>query len=212
MTLLLFMFYISYRGFLICKKAPFKIKILTYIAVLCIIIRNIALIIMFITENLTYLYFLKPLIYLNFISMPIIVCIILCILARSSKINFSYLFIVFFASVAIYILFILKGQIYIILNMDFGYMVNMINAEQIKNIALAFYTLCCMWFIVLIKEKNSNKLLIVFSAIACVVSIAEILLNIISMEFIPNLLISNCLWLILLDYILYKIKRERHIN
>lgn len=201
------MFYISYRGISICKKVPFKIKILTYIGILGIIIRNVALIIMFITENLAYLYFLKPLIYLNFISMPIIVCIILCILARNSKINFSYLFIVFFASVAIYILFILKGQIDIILNMDFGYVVNMINGEYLKNIALAFYTLCFIWCIILIRENNYNKSLIVFATVVCGVSIVEILSSITNAEFIPNLLISNCLWLILLDYILYKIKR-----
>lgn len=201
------MFYISYKGFLVCKKAPFKIKILAGISIVGIIIRNIALIIMLLNKNLAYLYILKPLIYLNYVCMPVIVCITLCILARNNKINFWYLFIVLFASIALYTIVILRGSINITISMELGYLTRVLNDKCLKNIAFVFYTVCLMWCITLINKKNENRMLIVFAALICVISIIEIILNVLNIEFIPNLLVSNSLWLILLNCILYKIKR-----
>ena len=66
--LLLIMVLLLYQGIISSLVyAPRKIKIISVMALILMIFRYIALIILFIIKNQNYLYLLKPVVYTNFI-------------------------------------------------------------------------------------------------------------------------------------------------
>lgn len=201
------MIYTSYKGIVISQKAPLKIRLLSSIGTIGMLLRSLAIFILCVFENLAYLYVLKPLVYLDLICIPIIVFISLLVLARNNKIKFSYVFIICFSLVIFYIGFILKFDTKIITTEYFGYIFKIINGELLKYIILGFYTLCLFLCIVLFKNKNDNRKIIVFAFIISFICILEVLMSIVGEAFIPNLLIGQCFWLTMIDYILYKIKK-----
>ena len=67
--------------------APKKIKIISAMALILMTFRYIALIILFIIKNQSYLYLLKPLVFTNLLCIPICGILSVFIFSRNNKIK-----------------------------------------------------------------------------------------------------------------------------
>ena len=84
---------IIFLSFSIMKRnlevSPKKIKIYLTLVITLFLLRHIALFLLCVLENSTIIYYLKSIIFLNHISIPLMVLAITYIYLRSEKLNFS---------------------------------------------------------------------------------------------------------------------------
>ncbi|MFD3155833.1 hypothetical protein ACFIJ5_03065 [Haloimpatiens sp. FM7330] len=212
LILLMFMFCILYKGISIAVKTAFKVRVIANIALAGLLVRNIALFIMFLCQNIRYLYMLKPFIFLDLACIPILISILIYILARNNKMNFSYLFIISIILFCIYAIFMFKFDYTIFIYQNFGYNMEFLNQNYILIFLLCIYSIYLFLAIILMKHKNTRKTIMCFVIVICIVSILEIILRLSNINLIPNFIISQCLWILIVDYVLYKMKKTRSIR
>lgn len=206
--LIMFMFIVIYEAFKKNNKySPIKIKILCTIVLMGMLLRYLTMFLMFIVQNIRYLYLLKPLYFLNFICIPIIAFIIFYILVRNDKINFSYMFFISFLLVGFYIFFIYKYPITLKVDIYYGYFIEIMQVPYAYVIYMIF-NMCVIIFAGNLYNKNVNRKGIVLVILSASILIIEAILSFIGKEIFLNIVLSDILWIISLNYLLSKLKKS----
>lgn len=206
--LIMFMFIVIYEAFKKNNKySPIKIKILCTIVLMGMLLRYLTMFLMFIVQNIRYLYLLKPLYFLNFICIPIIAFIIFYILVRNDKINFSYMFFISFLLVGFYIFFIYKYPITLKVDIYYGYFIEIMQVPYAYVIYMIF-NMCAIIFAGNLYNKNVNRKGIVLVILSASILIIEAILSFIGKEIFLNIVLSDILWIISLNYLLGKLKKS----
>ncbi|MEK6266412.1 MAG: hypothetical protein N2B06_16830, partial [Clostridium sp.] len=92
--MLLVMFLLLYQGIISnLFYAPKRIKVISAMVLILMTCRYIALIILFVIKNQSYLYFLKPVVFTNILCLPIAGILSVFIFARNDKIKLQKIFI-----------------------------------------------------------------------------------------------------------------------
>lgn len=207
--LIMFMFIVIYEAFKKNNKySPIKIKILCTIVLMGMLLRCLTMFLMFIVQNIRYLYLLKPLYFLNFICIPIIAFIIFYILVRNDKINFSYMFFISFLLVGFYVFFIYKYPITLKVDIYYGYFIEIMQVPYAYVIYMIF-NMCAIIFAGNLYNKNVNRKGIVLVILSASILIIEAILSFIGKEIFLNIVLSDILWIISLNYLLSKLKKIR---
>lgn len=206
--LIILMFIVIYEAFKRNNRySPIKIKILCTIVLLGMLLRYLVMLLMFIVQNIKYLYLLKPLYFLNFICIPIIAFIIFYILIRNDKINFSYMFFISSLLVGFYIFFIYKYPITLKVDIYYGYFIEIMRMPYVYVIYMLF-NVCAIIFAVNLYNKNVDKKGIVLITLSASVLIIEATLLFTGKEVFLNIVISDVLWILSLNYSLTKLKKS----
>lgn len=190
------------------KFSPFKIKLLCNIILIVMLIREITMLIMFAASNIVNLYLFKISYFLNIIYVPIIALIILYILFRSNKIKVFYIFLISIFLFCIYVYIMCISRTYIKLDVTYGYFMKIFKGEYIYILSIIF-ALCCIGISSFIYPKCIYKKGIIFLITTLIVFIIETLLYIIGKGIFVNIIISDILWAISLNYALSKLKKAR---
>lgn len=206
--LIIFMFIIIHEAFKRNNRhSPIKIKILCTIALIGMILRYLVMLLMFTVQNIRYLYLLKPLYFLNFICIPIIAIIIFYILMRNDKINFSYMFFISGLLVGFYIFFIYKYPITLKVDIHYGYFIEIMQIPYVYIIYMLF-NVCAIIFAVNLYNKTVDKkgiLLVIFSSSILIIEATSIFIG---KKIFLNIILSDILWIISLNYLLSKLKKS----
>lgn len=186
--------------------SPFKIKVLCGCVLVAMLLRYVSLFLMLIVQNIKYLYLLKSVYFLNFMTIPIAALIILYIVIRRDKINFSY---AFFISAIICVLYILLIYIFSVdINADFicGYYMNFINIEYVYVFYMVIFVL---GIIVALNFYNKTiyKIGIILFIISSSVLLIECLFVLIGRGIFVTPIISDFLWMVSLNYALQKLNK-----
>lgn len=206
--LIMFMFVVIYEAFKRNNRhSPIKIKILCNIVLLGMLLRYLVMLLMFIVQNIRYLYLLKPLYFLNFICVPIIVFIIFYILMRNDRIKFSYIFFISALLIVLYSFFIYKYPINLKVDIYYGYFIEIMQIPYVYVIYMLF-NVSAIIFAVNIYNKNVDKKGIALVTLSASVLIIEATLLFIGKEVFLNIVISDILWVISLNYSLSKLKKS----
>ncbi|KGM98864.1 hypothetical protein ADU90_10725 [Clostridium botulinum] len=207
LILLIFMLFIIYKGFKDnIKKSPHKIKIISSFVFIIMGIRYLTLSIFFFMGNIRYLYLLKGSYFLNFIGIPLIGLITIYIVMRDYKVKFSYIFPLTIILSIIYGFIIYKYPAIIKADILYGYYMHF---EKIPYLYVMYMVINVLFIVITmnIYKSNLDKKNIVFIISSSVISILETMMFLIGYGIFTELIISDIVWILTLDYGISKLRR-----
>ncbi len=205
--LLLIMILLLYEGIVSsCLYAPKKIKIISSIALVLMSFRYIALIIFFIAKNQNYLYLLKPLVFTNFLSIPMVGITSIFIFARNNKIKLKKTLSIYIMLAIAYCLLIYKSPANISISNICGYTIELQLETYCYSLLLIINSIFAIQGVGLFNKTYSNKLGALLIIISCSITVISVLLTSVNTNF-SWLLLGDISWIITIDYGLIKLKR-----
>lgn len=206
--LLLIMILLLYQGiFYGLFYAPKKIKIISTIALLLMMIRYIALIILFIIKNQSYLYLLKPFVFTNLMGIPICGIITILIFSKDNKIKLRKILFLCTMLVVAYCITIFKSPSNINMSNISGYIIELQLETYCSTLLLIVNSIFFIKGIELLFKKYSNKLGALLIIMSSCITLTAVIMSSINTNNIPLLLGDMC-WIIALNYGLLKFKRS----
>lgn len=191
----------------ILKSLPLKIKIAGMILVMLIGIRYSSLFIMLLSENIRYLYLLKPFYFSNLLYIPTAAFVLFYIFLRKNKLNFSYIFLITGIFFILYYGLMVMASLMVSPSDYYGYIMKLLD-KQISYWAYAiFNTIVFFTALLLFKKGNAIKSGIFLMMIAASVSAAETLMSITGYSFYPDFVMGDFMWATALLHGFQKIKR-----
>jgi hypothetical protein len=205
--MLLVMFFLLYQGIIFSIfYAPKRIKVISAMVLILMACRYIALIILFVIKNQSYLYLLKPVLFINILCIPICGIISIFIFARNDKIKLKKIFILCVVLVLAYCTLIYKSFIKINISNISGYTMEL-QLENYYNVALLMInSIFLIKGIEIFHKKPSNKLGALLIIISSTTTLLAILTTTLNINF-ALLLFADLIWVATLDYGLIKFKR-----
>jgi hypothetical protein len=189
------------------KYAPNRIKFICTGIFAAMLLRYGSIIIFTISEDMRYLYLLKPLYFLNFLCILIAALTSIYILMRNDKIKFLYMFPLSLILILIYGYLIYKYPARLGLNIIYGYHIEFIGNPYIY----IGYMLMNVFFIILsmnIYRANIDKKGIIFIVSASIGTILETMLYVLGKGIFIHLIIGDLLWMVTLNYAISKLKKS----
>lgn len=191
------------------KSAPYKIKVLSIVALSTMLLRCLSLFILFLTKNMLYLYLLKPFVFLDIIYIPLMVLISIYIFSRNDRVNFSYAFVLTVVFILIYLVIIYKSLFNISYLEGYGYSIDLVmNNYLIWGFILLNSSVLVYSIITLGSNKVNTKgvLMLLFSSLLFMV---EIMLPLLGIELLPENLLGEAMYILTLSYALSTFKQSK---
>jgi hypothetical protein len=208
LALLLLMFLQIYYGVSCCVRfAPLKIRSISLTANIALSLRYIALLIFLVIGNIKNLYFLKPLMFLNLLCLPVLAIIAIYIYARNDKIKFNYCIILASLLLVIYIAAIIKLPVSIEIYGSLGYIMSFYNQFLVYGTYLIFNTVVFFCAVIFLGNKPSNKLGMWLVLASALVAMFEVIVRTSGVSILPAVLFGDVIWIVTVDYALYKLKK-----
>lgn len=208
LIILLLMIFIIYDGFnKTTKYAPNKIKLICSVIFILLTLRYVCLIYMFFADNIAYLYFFKPVFFLNFIYIPLGILVTTYILMRNDKIKFSFIFLIAVILGGVYLYLIYNLPIRISIGSFDGYYMQFVNKNIvfIPYIILNLILLGLIWTFCLNRMKKTGRVLLLLS---CSLVIIEASLIMLGFGFIEHIVISDVVGIFALNYSIERLKKS----
>ena len=205
--LLLMMILLLYKGIVSSLDyAPKKIKVISTMAFILMTFRYISLISLFIIQNQSYLYLLKPMVFTNLLCIPICGMISVFIFARNNKINFKKILLISIILCISYLIFIYKSPANVNISKIYGYNIELKFEDYYYIPILIISSAFVIKGIKLFNETYSNKLGAILIIVSSSITIISVLLMSINAGFV-GLLLGDISWIITIDYALMKLKK-----
>lgn len=205
--LLLIMALLLYKGIISSLVyAPKKIKIISTMALILMTFRYIALIILFIIQNQSYLYLLKPMVFTNLLSIPICGIVSVFVFARNNKIKLKKVLLISVMLCIVYLIIIYKSPASVNMSKLYGYTIALKLEEYYYIPILMISSIFVIKGIKLFNEIYSNKLGAVLIIMSSSITLISVLLTLINIDF-AWLLLGDIVWIITMDYALIKFRR-----
>lgn len=198
--LLMLIFFILYKSIYFCKMAvPSKIKLLSLCALGALAIRYIAVLVLFLINNIKYLYLLKSIYLLNYICIPVIALTAMYILGRSDKIKFNVVYTIAGSIVILYVVSMIFSISSVRLT-EFGYTIRIAEPRYFIYGYILLNVLLVVIAAMLLKKKHINKFGIYLAFITAVAATVELILMAIGVNIFPQNVIGDTMWLVVYAY------------
>jgi hypothetical protein len=205
--MLLIMALLLYKGIISSLVyAPKKIKVISAMALILMTFRYIALIILFIIQNQSYLYLLKPMVYTNLLCIPICGIVSVFIFARNNKIKLKKVLLISFMLCIVYLIVIYKSPVNVNISKLYGYTIELKLQDYYYIPILIISSILAIKGIELFNETYSNKLGAILIIMSSSITLVSVFLTSINTDF-AWLLLGDISWIITMDYALIKFKR-----
>lgn len=205
--MLLIVFLLLYQGLISSLfYAPKRIKVISTIVLSLMTFRYIALTILLIIKNQSYLYLLKPILFTNILCIPILGILSVFIFARNDKIKLRKIFL-FSAIICIaYCTIIYISSARINISNITGYTIEL-QLENYYYIALLIInSIFVIKGVELFHKSYSNKLGALLIIISSSVTLTAVITTTLNTNF-AWLLMADIAWIVTLNYGLIKFKR-----
>lgn len=191
------------------RHSPRKIRGVAVFVLTLEIIRFAANILLFISKNILFLYTLKFFALINLVVIPITAILCFYIFLRSDELNFDY---IIFACAILFIIYAFTA-----FNMDyfiqrtnsFGYFITFQQWVYIELALIAILSSVLVASIITIGRKVSNNIGLMLIIVATVIVVAEIVAKLFEIQVMPNLLFSDFVWILVLQYALSTFKLNK---
>lgn len=173
------------------QLSPGKIKVFFAMAFAPLILKFLVLMCGVIIEKQSIIYLLKPFVFLNFFSIPLLIMGCLFIFLRDEKFNFHTNNVFLIILLVLYCLFAIFYKIEINISATFGFILNikeMIIPVLIYLIIISGLTVCVLLFI---DKPYSNKLGMRILLVSLIVLIAEYIFYLGGIKIFPYPLIGE---------------------
>lgn len=187
--------------------SPKKIKIYLTIIITLLLIRHIGLFILCLIESSKYIYYLKPIIYLDDISLPLMILAITYVYLRSEKLKFTGSYFILTVVAAIYFIIIYMSKIMVKVSYIYGFIISIDNEIIISMFALILLGIMLIINVLLLDKKYANKKGIWFIIVAIMVVMIEKVIMIGGVRIFPYSVIGELIFLIIINIVLNGFKK-----
>ena len=208
MMLITLMIYHGFHANL--KSTPHKIKVLSIVALITILLRCLSLFTLFFTKDMLYLYLLKPFVFLDIIYIPLIILICVYIFSRNVRVNFSYAFVLAFVFMIIFLVVTYKGTFNIKYLEGYGYFIDLAFKDYLNWGFILVNSAVLIYCTITLGSKQvitKGVLMLLFSSLLFML---EIMLHLLGIELLPLNLIGEAMYILTLNYGLSTFKQSKY--
>ena len=209
----IFLLLIIFLSFYTLKRnlevSPKKIKIYLTFVITLFLLRHIGLFLLCILQSSNIIYYLKPIIYLNHIAMPLIVLAITYVYLRSETLNFTGSYMILSAIVLIYFLIIKVSKITIEVSQSYGFIVKINNEAEMFLFSLILMGIMLILNVILLDKPFANTKGIWFIIISIVVVMLEEVIILGGIKVFPYPVIGELIFLIIINVVFNGFKKSK---
>lgn len=206
---------IIFLSFSVMKKnlevSPKKIKIYLTLIITLFLLRNIALFLLCILKSSTIIYYLKSIIFLNHLSIPLMILAITYVYLREEKLNFSGSYIIAIIICAIYMEIIHSSKVIVQVSYLYGFIVEIDKETILFLFSLILLGVLLVLNVILLDRPFVNKMGIWFVIIAISIVMIEEIIILGGIKIFPYSVIGDMIFLIIMNLMLkgFKISSKR---
>ena len=206
----LFLLLIIFLSISLIKKnlevSPKKIKIYLTLIITLFLLRHIALFLLCILKNSTIIYYLKPIIFLNHLSVPLIILAITYVYLRSEKLSFGGAYIIAAIVCAIYAMIIQISKVTVQVSYLYGFILQIDKETMLFLFSLILLGALFALNVLLLDKPYANKRGIWFIIIAILIVMIEDIIILGGIKIFPYSVIGDMLFLIIIKLVLKSFK------
>ena len=206
----LFLLLIIFLSFSIMKKnlevSPKKIKIYLSLVITLFLLRHIALFLLCILKNSNIIYYLKSIIFLNHLSIPLMVLSITYVYLRSEKLKFGGSYIVATVVCAIYIVIMHISKVTVQVSYLYGFILKIDRETILFLFSLILLGVLLVINIILLDKPFVNKMGIWSIIIAISITMIENIIILGGIKIFPYSVIGDMIFLIIMNSVLKNFK------
>ncbi|MPQ43036.1 hypothetical protein, partial [Clostridium tarantellae] len=173
------------------KNSPAKIKILLSGTLILLFLRYILILLCGLINKQEYLNIIKPLSFLYFLYIPIMIIVCFYIFWRNDKVKFTQINVLSLFLFIIYLIAITFFKTYFQASWHYGYIIRTDNEIYFKGIYILILTIILCCFILCKKGNYCNNKGIAFLIIIVVLIILENALYLLGYYYFPNCILSE---------------------
>lgn len=209
----MFLLLIIFLSFFTLKRnlevSPKKIKIYLTFVITLFLLRHIGLFMLCILQSSNIIYYLKPIIYLNHIAMPLIVLAITYVYLRSEVLKFTGSYVVLSIVVLIYIYIIRISKLTIEVSQNYGFIADISNENSMYLFSLILMGILLILNVILLDKPYANKTGIWFIIVSIVVVMMEEVIILGGIKVFPYSVIGELIFLIIINFVFNGFKRSK---
>lgn len=211
----LFLLLIIFLSFSIMKKnlevSPKKIKIYLTLVITLFLLRHVALFLLCILKNSTIIYYLKPIIFLNHLSIPLMALALTYVYLRSEKLNFGGSYIIATITCAIYMGIIHISKVIVEVSYLYGFILKIDKETILFLFSLILLGTLFILNVILLDKPFVNKMGIWFVIIAISIVMIENVMILGGIKIFPYSVMGDMIFLIIMNLVLksFKVSSKR---
>lgn len=207
----IFLLLIIFLSFLTIKKniehSPKKIKIYLTFIITLFLLRNIALICLCLIKSSNFLYYLKPLIFLDYIAIPLMVMPISYVYLRSEKLKFTGSYIIAAIIGVIYISILSYSKVIMEVSYIYGFIIRLDNEVIISLLSLFLLGMLMIMNIIILDKPFVNKKGLWFVILAIILVMIEEVIIMGGVKVFPYSIIGEFIFLIIINFVINGFKK-----
>lgn len=202
----LFLLLIIFLSIFIMKKnlevSPKKIKIYLTIVITLFLLRHIALFFLCILENSTIIYYLKPIIFLDHISIPLMILAVTYVYLRAETLKFGGSYIIAFLAGIIYVFIMKTSKVTVQVSYLYGFILGIDKEIILFLFSLILLGVLLILNVILLDRPFANKKGIRFIIISILIIMTEEIIMLGGIKVFPYSVIGDLIFLILMNWVL----------
>nr|WP_207716751.1 hypothetical protein [Clostridium beijerinckii] len=184
------------------EVSPKKIKIYLALVITLFLLRHVALFLLCILKNSTIIYYLKPVIFLNHLSVPLIVLAVSYVYLRSEKLNFGGTYVIAATVCIIYDVIMHTSKLIVQVNYLYGFILQIDKETILFLFSLILLGALLILNVILLDRPYANKKGIWFIIIAILIVMIEDIIILGGIKLFPYSVIGDMLFLIIINLVL----------
>lgn len=207
----IFLLLIIFLSFLMIKKnieySPKKIKIYLTFIITIFLLRNIALLCLCLIKSSNFLYYLKPLIFLDYITIPLMIIPISYVYLRSEKLKFTGSYIIAAIIGIIYIAILFFSKVTMEVSYIYGFIIRLDKEVIISLLSLFLLGMLMIINVIILDRPFVNKKGIWFVILAITLVMIEEVIILGGVKVFPYSIIGEFIFLIIMNFVINGFKR-----
>lgn len=194
------------------EVSPKKIKIYLTLVITLFLLRHIALLLLCILKNSTIIYYLKSIIFLNHLSIPLMILTITYVYLRSQKLNFGGNYIIAMIISAVYMGIIHISKVTVQVSYLYGFILEIDKETNLFLFSLILLGTLFVLNVILLDKPFVNKMGIWFVIIGILVVMIEEIAILGGIKTFPYPVIGDMIFLIIMNFVLKSFKTSSKNN
>lgn len=187
--------------------SPKKIKIYFTIVLILLLLRHLGLVLLCVLESSKYIYYLKAIIYLHNIAVPLIVLAVTYVYSRSERLKFTGSYVILAAVTTVYVMIMHMSKVMVNVSSIYGFIMSIDNELILSMFSLILLGIMLIINVLLLDKKYVNKKGIWFIIVAVMAVMIEKVIILGGIRIFPYSVIGELIFIIIINFVLNGFKK-----
>lgn len=169
--------------------------------------RHLGLVLLCILESSKYIYYLKAVIYLDNIAVPLIVLAVTYVYSRSERLKFTGSYFILAAVTIVYVMIMHMSKVMVNVSSIYGFIMEIDNELIISMFSLILIGIMLIINVLLLDKKYVNKKGIWFIIIAVMAVMIEKVIILGGVRIFPYSVIGELIFIMIINFVLSGFKK-----